>query len=292
MMRRVFESVRALPRRSLAVTFGLLIVMAFAAAMPALPAVWPHGPEAVDSQRMLSSPSLRHPLGTDGTGRDVFARVVDGTRYAFAIPLAAVLLGISLGAPVGLLAGLFGGIADRLLRALFLAIGFFPPLLLALALVAAMGPSLRHLVVGLGVVEAIFFARAMREQIRALHVSGFIEGAVAMGNSVPRMVLMHLLPNTLAGTARELPRRAAWALGTLAVMGFIGIGSAADVNEWGAMVRDGVERMYTGQWWLAIFPGLALLTLGFGLQLLATGFADLDRRNPAILAGASAEVPR
>ncbi len=292
MMPRLFKSLRALPRRSLAVTFGLLILAGFAVALLARPVAWPYGPETVDAQRILAAPSLGHPLGTDAAGRDVFARVIDGTRYAFAVPLAALLLGIGLGAPAGLLAGLFGGIADRALRQFLLAIGFIPPLLLALALVAAMGPSLRHVVLALGLLEAAFFARAMRDQVRAMHDSGFIEGAVAAGNSLPRLVLAHLLPNTLAGIAAELPRRAAWALGTLAVMGFVGIGTAADATEWGAMAREGVERMYAGQWWLAIFPGLALLTLGFGLQLLAAGIADLTRRNPAFLAGALAEGPR
>lgn len=292
MMPRLFKSLRALPRRSLAVTVGLLILAGFAVALLARPVAWPYGPETVDAQRILAAPSLGHPLGTDAAGRDVFARVIDGTRYAFAVPLAALLLGIGLGAPAGLLAGLFGGIADRALRQFLLAIGFIPPLLLALALVAAMGPSLRHVVLALGLLEAVFFARAMRDQVRAMHDSGFIEGAVAAGNSLPRLVLAHLLPNTLASIAAELPRRAAWALGTLAVMGFVGIGTAADATEWGAMVREGVERMYAGQWWLAIFPGLALLALGFGLQLLAAGIADLTRRNPAFLAGALAEGPR
>ena len=292
MIGRLLGSLRALPRRSLAVTFGLLILAGFAVALLARPVAWPYGPETVDAQRILAAPSLGHPLGTDAAGRDVFARVIDGTRYAFAVPLAALLLGIGLGAPAGLLAGLFGGIADRALRQFLLAIGFIPPLLLALALVAAMGPSLRHVVLALGLLEAAFFARAMRDQVRAMHDSGFIEGAVAAGNSLPRLVLAHLLPNTLAGIAAELPRRAAWALGTLAVMGFVGIGTAADATEWGAMVREGVERMYAGQWWLAIFPGLALLTLGFGLQLLTAGIADLTRRNPAFLAGALAEGQR
>ena len=292
MMRRLLQSLRALPRRSLAVTFGLLILAGFAVALLARPVAWPYGPETVDAQRILAAPSLGHPLGTDAAGRDVFARVIDGTRYAFAVPLAALLLGIGLGAPAGLLAGLSGGIADRALRQFLLAIGFIPPLLLALALVAAMGPSLRHVVLALGLLEAAFFARAMRDQVRAMHDSGFIEGAVAAGNSLPRLVLAHLLPNTLAGIAAELPRRAAWALGTLAVMGFVGIGTAADATEWGAMVREGVERMYAGQWWLAIFPGLALLALGFGLQLLTAGIADLTRRNPAFLAGALAEGQR
>lgn len=292
MIGRIAAQLLALVRHSPAASLGLLILVGFAAAMLARPAVWPYGPETIDEARVLAGPSLRHPLGTDATGRDVFARVVDGARYAFAVPLAALILGIGLGTPAGLLAGLTGGLADRLLRRLLMAIGLIPPLLLALALVAAMGPSLRHVVLALGLLEAMFFARAMRDQVRAMGESGFIEGAVAMGNPRWRLVLLHLLPNTLADIAAEMPRRAAWALGTLAVMGYVGIGTAADATEWGAMVREGVEQMYAGQWWPTIFPGFALLLLGLGLQLLATGIADLTRRHPASLSGDLAGAAR
>lgn len=281
----VMRPIAGLPRRSISLTCGLLILASFAVVMAAGPVIWPHGPAQIDAPHVLESPSLRHPLGTDAIGRDIAARVIDGTRYAIAVPLAAVLLGIVLGAPVGLLAGVFGGFADLLVRRLFMAVGFIPPLVLALALVAAMGPSLRHVVIAIGLLEAMFFARAMRDEVRAMHASGFIEGAVAMGNTLPRLTLLHLLPNTLAGIAGEIPRRIAWALGTLAVMGFLGIGTAAGSTEWGAMVREGVELMYAGQWWPAIFPGLALLLLGFGLQLLAAGISDLTGRRPVALGG-------
>jgi len=290
-VRRLGSLLRGLPRRSLAASFGLLILVGFAAVMAARPIAWPHGPAQVDTAHVLKAPSLRHPLGTDANGRDVAARVMDGTRYAFAVPLAAVLLGIVLGAPVGLIAGLVGGFADLLLRRLIMAVGFIPPLLLALALVAAMGPSLRHVVIAIGLLEAMFFARAMRAEVRAMHESGFIQGAVAMGNALPRLALLHLLPNTLARIAGEIPRRVAWALGTLAVMGFVGVGTAADSTEWGEMVREGVALMYAGPWWPAIFPGLALLLLGFGLQLLAAGISDLTGRRPAALGGAMGGVP-
>ncbi|MCC6718293.1 MAG: ABC transporter permease [Acetobacteraceae bacterium] len=290
--RRIPALVLGLPRRSPAAAIGLLIVLGFVVAALARPLVWPFGPGAADASSELIGPSLRHPLGTDETGRDMLARVIDGARYAIAVPLAALVLGIALGTPFGLLAGLAGGLADRLLRRLAQAIGFIPPLLLALALVAAMGPSLRHVVLALGVLEAMFFARAMRDQVRAMHDSGFIEAAVAMGNRRRRLILVHLLPNTLAGIASEMPRRAAWALATLAVMGFAGIGTAAGASEWGAMVREGTNAMFTGQWWLALFPGLALLLLGFGLQLLAAGIADLTLRSPASRAGDLAGATR
>ena len=296
----IVRAIRGLFRRSLAVSIGLPIVAIFAVALLVWPIAWPFGPETIDADRILAFPSLRHPLGTDATGRDVLARVVNGIRYAFAIPVAALLVGIGLGTPLGLLAGLAGGFVDLLMRRTILAIGFIPPLLLALALVAAMGPSLRHVVVAIGVLESLIFARAMRDEVRAMQGSGFVEGAVAAGNSVPRLVLVHLLPNTLTSIAGEIPRRIAAALGTLAVMGFVGIGTAADSTEWGAMVREGVELLYAGQWWPAIFPGLALLMLGFGLRMLAAGIADLTRgRSAAItwsntgpVAGALAGVRR
>ena len=283
MIARFLRAVHGLFRRSLAISIGLPIVVLFVVALVVWPVAWPFGPETIDADRVLAFPSLRHPLGTDGTGRDVLARVVNGTRYAFAVPVAALLVGIGLGAPLGLLAGLAGGFADLLMRRTILAVGFIPPLLLALALVAAMGPSLRHVVLAIGVLESFVFARAMRDEVRAMRDSGFIEGMVAAGNSLPRLVLVHLLPNTLAGIAGEIPRRIAAALGTLAVMGFVGIGTAADSTEWGAMVREGVELLYAGQWWPAIFPGLALLLLGFGLRLLAAGIADLTRGRSAAI---------
>jgi peptide/nickel transport system permease protein len=292
MIARFLRALRGLFRRSLAISIGLPIVALFVVALVVWPVAWPFGPDTIDANRVLAFPSLRHPLGTDGTGRDVLARVVNGTRYAFAVPVAALLVGIGLGAPLGLLAGLAGGFADLLMRRTILAVGFIPPLLLALALVAAMGPSLRHVVLAIGVLESFVFARAMRDEVRAMRDSGFIEGMVAAGNSLPRLVLVHLLPNTLASIAGEIPRRIAAALGTLAVMGFVGIGTAADSTEWGAMVREGVELLYAGQWWPAIFPGLALLTLGFGLRLLAAGIADLTRgRSAAITWTNAAAVP-
>jgi peptide/nickel transport system permease protein len=292
MIARSLRALRGLFRRSLAISIGLPIVALFVVALVVWPVAWPFGPDTIDANRVLAFPSLRHPLGTDGTGRDVLARVVNGTRYAFAVPVAALLVGIGLGAPLGLLAGLAGGFADLLMRRTILAVGFIPPLLLALALVAAMGPSLRHVVLTIGVLESFVFARAMRDEVRAMRDSGFIEGMVAAGNSLPRLVLVHLLPNTLASIAGEIPRRIAAALGTLAVMGFVGIGTAADSTEWGAMVREGVELLYAGQWWPAIFPGLALLTLGFGLRLLAAGIADLTRgRSAAITWTNAAAVP-
>jgi peptide/nickel transport system permease protein len=225
----------------------------------------------------MLAPSLAHPLGTDGSGRDILARVIDGARYAFAVPLAVLGFAIALGAPLGLAAGLGPRWFDTLLRRVFQGIGLIPPLLLAMALVAAMGPSLRHVVFAIGVLEAIVFARAMRDEVQALQDRGFVEAAMAAGNPTYRLILIHLLPNTLARIAGEIPRRAAWALGVLAAMGFVGIATAADTTEWGSMIREGVEALYAGQWWVAVFPGIALLMFGTALRVLAE---SIDEHGP------------
>ncbi len=275
MTTRAMRLLRGLQDRGLGVAFGLLVLAGFAAALLVRPVAWPQGLAFEDAQRVLAFPSLRHPMGTDASGRDVLARVIDGARYAFLVPLAALLVGIGIGAPVGLAAGLRGGWLDRLLRRLVQGVGLVPPMLLAMALVVAMGPSLRHVVVAIGLLQAVVFARAMRDHVRAMHDSGFIEGATAIGSPVLRTVLVHLLPNTLARIAGEIPRQAAWALGTLAAMGFVGIATATSATEWGTMIREGTEYLLAGQWWAAVFPGLALLLFGAALHTLA---GSLDER--------------
>ncbi len=289
MIPRLFRLLRLLARRRLGAALALLVLAAFALAVVARPVAWRHPPDAQDAGSILASPSLRHPLGTDGVGRDVLARVIDGARYALAVPLLALALAVLIGAPLGLAAGLGGGWVDALMRRVFQGIGLIPRLLLAMALVAAMGPSLRHVVVAIGLLEAIVIARAMRDEVRALHDRGFIEAAIAAGNPKVRLVLVHLVPNTLARMAGEIPRQAAWALGVLAAMGFVGIATAADTTEWGSMIREGVEPLYAGQWWVAVFPGLALLLFGTALRVLAE---SIDEHGPRRAASGTAPTGR
>ena len=164
-----------------------------------------------------------------------------------------------------------------------------------MALVAAMGPSLRHVVFAIGLLEAIVFARAMRDEVRALHERGFVEAATAAGNPLHRLVLVHLLPNTLARIAGEIPRQAAWALGVLAAMGFVGIATVADTTEWGSMIREGVEHLYAGQWWVVVFPGFALLVFGTALRVLAESIDEHGPRRAAsgaMLAGVPGQSAR
>lgn len=275
--RRLRGAVRQNPLVSIAVT----LLAGFALVLVLHPLLMPFNPQVADRTGYVGGMSLRHPMGTDSFGLDVLSRVLHGTRYAVLVPLAAVMLALGVGVPLGLAAGLRGGLLDRLLRRLAQAVGMVPGLLLALALVAGMGHGYLHVVVAIGLLDALLFARAMRGEVWALRERGFVEAAVAAGNPGWRVVAMHLLPNTVPWLLVLVPRRLAVALGTLSAMGYLGLVGEPAATEWGAMVRRGAEDLLGGQWWAALFPGLAIGMLGFAWLLLGAGLADLRRARAA-----------
>lgn len=275
--RRIRGAIRQNPLVSIAVT----LLAGFAAIVVLHPILMPFGPTAADATRFIGGPSFRHPMGTDSMGLDILSRVLHGSRYAVAVPVGAALLSLAIGLPLGLIAGLRGGRFDRLLHRLAQAIAMFPALLLALALVAAMGRSFLYAAIAIGVLDAALVARALRAEVAALRQRGFIEAGIAAGMSRARLIVVHVLPNSLPWLLCEVPRRVAVALGTLSAMGFVGLVGASDSTEWGAMIRRGMEDLLGGQWWAAVFPGLALLLVAFAWHLLGAGLSDLRRASAA-----------
>jgi peptide/nickel transport system permease protein len=263
------------------VSVAATLLAGFGAVLVLHPVLMPYGPMVADAANPMAGPGLRHPLGTDVGGLDVLSRVLHGTRYAVLVPLAAMAVALVLGIPAGLLAGLRGGWFDRLLRRLAQAVGMIPGMLLALALVAGMGRGYPHVAIAVGVLDALLVARRLRAEVWGLREQGFVEAQLAVGNPPWRLVALHLVPNTLPWLLAEVPRRLAVALGVLSVAGFLGIAGAPDSTEWGAMVRRGAEDLLGGQWWAALFPGLAIALLGFAWLLLAAGLADLRRDRAA-----------
>jgi peptide/nickel transport system permease protein len=282
-LRRLRGAVRQNPLVSIAVT----LLAGFALVLVLHPLLMPFDPMVADGTGYVGGISLRHLFGTDSTGLDVLSRLLHGTRYAVLLPLAAMVLALVVGVPLGLVAGMHGGLFDRFLRRLDQAVGMVPGLLLALALVAGMGHGYVNVVITIGLLDALVFARAMRAEAWALRERGFVEAAVAAGNPGWRVVAVHLLPNTVPWLLALVPRRLAVALGTLSAMGYLGLAGAPTSTEWGAMVRLGAEDLLGGHWWAALFPGLAIALLGFAWRLLGTGLADLRR---ARMAGAQERI--
>lgn len=266
-------------RRSPMAAAGLLLLGAFAMLSILHPWLMPYDPVAADASAVLQAPSAVHWFGTDANGMDVFSRVIYGAIYAFGIAFPAVAVAMLIGVPVGLLTGYLGGWADEVLMRGFDAMRVFPSIILALAVVAAAGPSLVNVVIVLGVLDAPVFARLVRAEVLALRAGGFMESAIAAGNPLGRLLFVHLMPNTLQGTLAQAAVRSAWAVRIATTLAFLGLGVQPPTPEWGTMIRQGAEYMVTGQWWIGVFPGIALILLSLGLNLAGDGIADLmDRR--------------
>ncbi len=249
------------------IVFALLAIFA--------PAIAPYDPVAADSAAIVQPPSAAHWFGTDANGMDVLSRVIYGTIYAFAIALPAVAIAIGIGVPIGLVTGYVGGWTDETLMRLFDALRVFPSIILALAVVSAAGASVLNVVLVLGVLDAPVFARLVRSEVLALRTGSFIECAVAAGNPVRRVLFFHLMPNTLQGTMAQAAVRASWAVRLSTTFAFLGLGIQPPTPEWGAMIRQGAEYMITGQWWIGVFPGAALILLALALNMAGDGLADL-----------------
>ena len=254
---------------------GLFIIVVFALLALFAPLIMPHDPVAAYTDRVLQSPSAAHWFGTDGNGMDVFSRVVYGARFGFGIAIPAVVLSLAIGIPVGLIAGYRGGYLDEVLMRFFDGLRVFPSIILALAVVAATGQSLFNVVLVLGLLDSPVFVRLVRAEVLALRSSNFVESAVAAGNPTWRILFVHLLPNAIQGAMAQTAVRAAWAVRISATLAFLGVGIQAPTPEWGAMIRQGAEFMVSGQWWVAVYPGLALIVMVFGLNMFGDGLQDL-----------------
>lgn len=272
---RIAARAAGISRRSPTLAIGAAILLGFALLAVLHPWLMPFDPVAVDTSAVLRPPGAKHWFGTDGNGMDVLSRVIFGSIYAFGIAVPVIIVGIALGVPVGLFAGWTGGWLDEILMRSFDALRVFPSIILALAVVAAAGPSLLNVVLVLGFLDAPVFARVVRAEVLALRGGTFIEAAVAAGNPTRRILFVHLLPNALRGAMAQTAVRAAWAVRISATLAFLGVGIQPPTPEWGAMIRQGAEYMVTGDWWVAVFPGIALVLMVLGLNMLGDGLADL-----------------
>ena len=272
---RISNRLRGVSRLSPTATAGVVIILLFGILAIFSGLFMTHDPVSAYPDRILQSPSAEHWFGTDSNGMDVFSRVIYGAKFGFGIAIPAATISVLIGVPVGLIAGYRGGFLDEVLMRIFDGLRVFPSIILALAVVAATGQSLINVVLVLGFLDSPVFARLVRAEVLTLRSSIFVESAVAAGNPTWRILFLHLLPNSIQGAMAQTAVRAAWAVRISATLAFLGVGIQAPTPEWGAMIRQGAEFMVTGQWWVAIFPGIALIFLVFGLNLFGDGIQDI-----------------
>ena len=249
----------------------LLVLMAMAALAPSLA---PYDPIAQDQRASLTRPSLAHPLGTDVFGRDIFSRVIWGGRQSLRVGLLAVVVGATAGSLLGLLAGYYEGWTGTLILRLTDLLLALPGILLALTIVAATGPSLENLVVAVGVSSLPAYVRIVNGAVLDVKTRAFIEASRASGAADLRLIRRHMLPNILAPVIVLTTLGLGNALLVAATLSFLGLGAQPPTPEWGAMLSQGREFIF-GYWWIATFPGVAILLAVIGANLLGEGLRDL-----------------
>ena len=273
---------RRLARRvnpTLAIGLGIVVVvLLFALAAPLLS---PYASDEITASDSLSGPSAGHWLGADNLGRDIFVRVAEGYRISLSVAVGSVLLALALGVPLGLVAGYAGGIVDNLIMRPLEILMAFPAILLAITVMAIFGTGVGVLMLAIGVVYIPIIARVMRASTLATRRELFVDAARARGASRPRIVLRHVLPNSVGPVVVQASVLLGIAILLEAALSFIGLGVRPPTPSLGLMLSDGRDFMANSTWIVAA-PGVAIMLLVLAFNLIGDGLHDwLDPRGRA-----------
>lgn len=271
----MLELVRTHRRVSVAV--ALLVVLILIAVLS--PVISPHDPLAVHADDAYLRPlSPGHVLGTDELGRDLLSRVLWGARVSLPVAMVAVVVGLVGGGAVGIVSGYAGGIADLLLMRLMDALLAFPGLILAIALVAALGPGLRNAIIAIGIVAIPVYARLVRAVVLQLKQMEFVIATRSIGATPLRLIFRHLIPNLLNPIIVQVSLSAGFAILAEATLSFLGLGAQVPTPDWGQMINTGAAFLVNDPW-LAIVPGAAISVTVYSFNLLGDSLRDaLDPR--------------
>ena len=253
--------------------FGLFSLIALCALIG--PYIVPYDPLASETTATLQAPTIHHWFGTDQLGRDIFSRVVVATRLDFAIALFSVVLVFAMGGLAGIAAGFFGGWTDRIVGRIADTIMAFPLFVLAMGIVAALGNTVTNIVIATAIINFPLYVRVARAEANVRREAGFVQAARLSGNGDFRILLMHILPNIMPIMMVQISLTMGYAILNAAGLSFIGLGVRPPTPEWGIMVAEGAANIISGEWWIALFPGAALMIAVFCFNLLGDGLRDI-----------------
>lgn len=236
------------------------------------PWVSPAPYDLISFDQIMLPPSPAHPMGTDEVGRDILSRVVYGARASLIVALCATLFSAVIGGVIGLLAAWTGGWIEKLVMRLMDAILAFPLIVLALAVIAVMGPSLQNAIFAIGLVKMPHFARVMRAEVLAIKDLDYVNAAITLGASPMRVLLRHVLPNSVGPVLVYMSIAASQALMTEASLSFLGLGVQPPTPSWGGMVSIGMQNFQ--YWWMSFFPGLAIFATVLGFNFFGDAVRD------------------
>jgi peptide/nickel transport system permease protein len=248
----------------------LLIIIAVLA-----PWIAPSDPNEPDANAVLQRPSWAHVLGTDDYGRDELSRVIIASRVDLLVPIVSTLLALLIGSLIGALSGFRGGWVDQIVMRIMDAVMAFPAFVLAMGLTAAIGSSITNLILVIAVTQVPAYLRQLRAEMLREREMEYAQAAQTIGNPTWRIVFIHLFPNCFPPLIVQATLAMGFALLTLAALSYIGLGIQPPNSEWGEMTSEGAGLMVTGQWWLSLFPGIAIVATVLIFNVVGDGLRDL-----------------
>jgi len=268
---------RRFRRKRVALASGW-VILAIVLASALAPWIAPYGPAAPDYDNVLAGPSWQHLCGTDTFGRDIFSRILWGGRISLTVGFVSVALGGVAGVALGLISGFFGGLIDALIMRLMDVLLAFPGILLAIGVVALLGPGIDNVIYAIAVFSVPVFARLVRGSTLALRQTLYVQAARSIGVWAPALILRHILPGALPSVIVYSSLRVGTSILTAAALSFIGLGAPPPSPEWGTMLAEG--RSYLGVAdQITLFPGLAIFVTVLAFNLLGDGLRDaLDQK--------------
>lgn len=261
-------------RLSPAVLLGGTLLTAVVGAAVAAPLLTHYDPIALSPTSRLLPPDPHHLFGTDEFGRDMATRILFGARISLRTGLVAVSLAMLIGVPMGLASGYYGGATDRLLMRFVDLMLTFPGILLALVIVAILGPSLLNAMLAVGISASPTYARVVRSSVLSTKPQAFVEAAGAIGCGSGRIMLRHILPNVSAPIVILGTLGIAGAIIAAAALSFLGLGAQPPQPEWGALLSEGRDQLFDA-WWIATFPGIAIMVTVLAINILGDGLRDV-----------------
>lgn len=257
-------------------SFAALVAIALIALLAVLaPWVAPYDPDATDAQAVLESPSLRHWLGTDIFGRDQLSRLIWAGRLDLLVAVSATSMALTFGTVLGAVAGYRGGLVDQVVMRLVDTIMAFPAFILAMGITAAAGNSTANVVVAIAITHVPIYTRLIRGEMLRVREMEYAEAARTAGNRQRRVIFYHLLPNCVPPVIVQATLAMGFAILTVAALSFIGLGIQPPQSEWGAMTAEGASYIVSGEWWIFLFPGLAIMVTVLAFNLIGDTLRDL-----------------
>lgn len=264
------------PVRSKNLMFGVGILLLLVLVAIFAPVLTPYDPYTQNYSNTLQPPSLTHPFGTDNFGRDVFTRVLFGTRIDLRVGIIAVIAPFIIGILLGTLSGYYGGITDTILMRAVDVVQAFPSIILIIAIIAILGPGLQNMYFAVAFVAWVIYARLVRGEILVEKQREYVEAARAVGNNDWRVMRKHVLPNVITSSIVFAMADIALYILLAASLSFLGLGAQPPEPEWGAMITEG-QSFITTAWWMSALPGLAIVVTGIALSLIGDGLSDVLR---------------